>query len=153
MEADDCFQNRRLEVLDGFPTLVIGQMARVRVDPLFERPRVRAVAEHVLVVVGLEQQDFAALEPLLEQRRELPCVGTHCCAVAAVIEDEGHGLGGVVRGLYRCDVELSNPEALSRFELSAAVTPHLNARPCPAGRPHWGCAMAPQKNVKTTNVV
>ena len=90
MEADNPLQERRLEVCDGFPALVIRQMARVRVDPLLQRPRVGTVAQHVLVVVGLEKQQLAALESLFEEPGDDASVSTDGGAVIAVVEDVGH---------------------------------------------------------------
>ena len=77
---------------------VVGEVADAGEDALLDRPGVGAVAEHLEVVVGFEQQDVDALEGGLDVGGHVAEVGGdgHADGFGVGLEDEAAGVGGVV---------------------------------------------------------
>jgi hypothetical protein len=115
--------------------------------------RVGTVAQHVLVVVGLEQQQLAAEQALFEQRCDDAGIGAQRSAVLAIVEDVGDRLGGVVGGRDRSHPEGAETPRPARPQLTAGLAADIDSRPGSLRRPHRGCPMAAQEDVEAADVV
>ena len=77
--------------------VAVGEVAVAAEDPLLQRPRVRAFAEHAGVVVGLDEDGVALAEALGQRGPDMAEVGGVAQRAAAAGGDEGHRSRGVVR--------------------------------------------------------
>ena len=91
---------------------VVGEMADAGEDTLLDGPGVGAVAEHLEIVVGFEQEDVDGFEGGLDVGRDVAEVGGdgHADGLGAGVEDEAAGVGGVVGDGEGCDVEIADGE-------------------------------------------
>ena len=98
---------------------VVGEMAYAGEDTLLDGPGVRAVAEHLEVVVGLEQEDVDGFEGGLDVGRDVAEVGgdRHADGLGTGVEDEAAGVGGVVGDGEGRDVEIADAEVGAGVEV------------------------------------
>ena len=98
---------------------VVGEVADAGEDALLDRPGVGAVAEHLEVVVGFEQEDVDALEGGLDVGRHVAEVGGdgHADGLGAGLEDEAAGVGGVVGDGEGRDVDVADGEVGAGVEV------------------------------------
>ena len=89
---------------------VVGEMANAGEHALLDRPGIRAVAEHLEVVVGFQQQNVDALEGSLDVGRHVAQVGSQRHADALGLEDEAAGIGGIVGNGEGRDVDVADGE-------------------------------------------
>ncbi len=106
---EDRFEPRPEETAEQRSSRFIGQVTVVAADALLEGPRIRAVAQHLLVVIGLQYQDAAPLQPFGDQAGGYSQVGGYTDLPLFAGQDEADGSQCVVshtEGLNRQVVDL-----------------------------------------------
>lgn len=91
---------------------VVGEMTVAAHHALLYAPRIGAYLQHLQVVVRFQQQEMAALEVVLHGFRHVAEVSQQAKAVAFGLDNEAHGIGGVVGNGKAADVEVANGEAI-----------------------------------------
>ena len=103
--------------------------------PLLQAPRIRAVAQHVEIVVGLEDQDVEVAQPPPGEAGAAADVGDQADPPAAgVLDHEAHRLAGVVGDQERLDAEARDLARLAGADLAAGPD-RLVAQPALASVP------------------
>ena len=97
-------------VLEELRRGVVGEVAYAGEDALLDGPGVGAVAEHLEVVIGLEEEDIDPLEGGLDVGGHVAEIGGKGHADALGREDEAAGVGGVVGDGEGGDVDVADGE-------------------------------------------
>lgn len=106
--------------------MVVAEMTEVRADALFERVGVRAVFEHHLVVVSLDNEVVGFGDVLCRFLTDIAEVSCEDEFLAVVGESEAYAVGGVVRYGESLDVEVLDRNVLAFFVEMAAVVDFLS---------------------------
>lgn len=97
--------------------LVVAQMAKGTRDPLLEHEGIAAFHQHLLVVVGLDDDVFCPFDLFFDHLVEHPNIGSDGQRVPFITKMEPHGAPTVVHDGERLDGDATNLERLHRLHL------------------------------------
>src|SRR5438552_19115869 len=89
-------------------------------NSLLDRPGIRAAAQHIEIMIGLDNQQIAAAQVIANVKWEVPEIGGDADLDAFRAERESHGVGSIVRDAEVPDGDMTNLKAAAgeeRFEL------------------------------------
>ena len=92
-------------------------MPHSRQDPLFDRPGVGAVAQHLEIVIRFQQQQIQGAELLPYVRRDVAEVGGKAQTDPLGGEDKAHGIGRVMRNCKGAKADVADGEGLAGLEV------------------------------------
>ena len=127
--------------------LCIAEVTVIAADPELQGSRVRAVTQHLLVVVEFKQQGIELLQLRHDMRCDRTCIGQDTHPLAAVGENILAGFGGIMRNSERRDANVANAEisavGIDLVQLTA-FSPFA-ATQCAGRRPDRDCVMPRQR--------
>ena len=106
------FQLGRIVRGDEFRRLAVAQMARWTGHALFQEGRVGAEAQHLLVVVGLDDEVVGFADVAAYCLGDVAHVGGESEAMRAILDEVAYVVGAVVGHLEGCDAEVAQLEGL-----------------------------------------
>lgn len=95
---------------------VVGEMAIAAHHALLDAPRIGADFQHLEVVIRFEQQKVDAGQMKADGIRDIAEVGEQAHALAFGLDEEAHGVNGIVGDGETVDLEIGDGEALAHFD-------------------------------------
>ena len=95
---------------------VIGKVSHAAHDPLLHRPGIRAYAQHLYIVVGLDHQYLAAADVMLYAGRHITKIGAHTNFDAFTAKRKAHGIDRIMRYRERHDRHVPNLKRAARLK-------------------------------------
>ena len=105
------------EITQECPGIGIGKMAVAGLDSLLEMPGVRAILEHLFVMVEFQHQRAAAFQFIPDQSGGHAEIGGTACHAIAPLDGEPHRVNGFVGQGDRINEQIALDKRAPRFKL------------------------------------
>ena len=103
---------------DEFGCFAIGKMSPGSADPLFQMLRIRAVLQHLFIVIAFDDHRIERLQDLPQACKRVAEIRQNPQSVLAIFDHVGHPIGSIVRGGYGVNGDLFELERVSRVEVA-----------------------------------
>ena len=134
MRKHELSQAAAVQFLQKLAGLNIGQMTELAADAPLEHLRIRAIRQHLHVVIEFEQQRIAGIERALHMWRRVAQIRHHPESLSMMIKAEMTGFARIVWHRKRVNLQFPDLECLVRRDvLDVAAGPILPSERCSTG--------------------